>query len=491
MVDSTTPPSIEPIEAAPRRIAVACSGGRDSVALLHVTARMAAALNQELALQAEERCEAMIEVIALHVHHGLSPHADEWLARLRSWCLAWAEAGLPVRLTWRHVQLSLQSGDSVEAVARKARYAALKDMALSCGCDIVLLGHHQRDQAETFLLQALRGAGARGLAAMPSSAGRGGLIWTRPWLKHSRTLIDAYVAEHRLEHIDDDSNTDTRFARNRLRLNVWPALAQAFESAEGSLAQAAAHQADLKSCLDDWLQNKLPLVTSQLGEQLALDVVAWLAHSPGQQRELLRAWYKLAAQAALTREGALRLQDDLLRRAAQGIHGLRQGSARWQWQADRELVLYRGLLSARVLTDAVVFEGPVELSIKAPGRVVLPHGLGVLHVVSVEQGGVALASLETCWLASRAGGERFQMAPDRPARSLKKQFQLMGVPAWRRQGPLLYARDQLVFVPGLGLDARAWAGQGQAQVALSWQAVSGEDVRACTVTPDGAGARRG
>ena len=137
------PPRAEP---GPPRIAVACSGGRDSIALLHVTARAARPLG--------------VEVVALHVHHGLMSAADAWLAQLRAQCAQWAEAGLPVRLVFTRLTERPAPGDSVEAWARGARYRALAEMARAAGCDAVLLAHHRRDQAETFLLQALRGAGA-------------------------------------------------------------------------------------------------------------------------------------------------------------------------------------------------------------------------------------------------------------------------------------------------------------------------------------------
>ncbi len=113
-------------------------------------------------------------------------------------------------------------------------------MAIEGGVDLVLLGHHRRDQAETLLLQALRGGGVAALSAMPKSVRRDGVTWARPWLEQPREAIEAYLRRHRLRWIDDDSNDDDRFARNRLRRRVWPALADAFTDAEGALAAAAA-----------------------------------------------------------------------------------------------------------------------------------------------------------------------------------------------------------------------------------------------------------
>jgi tRNA(Ile)-lysidine synthase len=131
------------------------------------------------------------------------------------------------------------AGESVEALARDQRYAALGRMARAAGATLVLLAHHRRDQAETLLLQALRGGGVAGLAGMPARVERDGLTWARPWLALPRGAIEAYVRRYRLTFVEDDSNADPRFARNRLRHEVWPALAVAFPQAEARLADAA------------------------------------------------------------------------------------------------------------------------------------------------------------------------------------------------------------------------------------------------------------
>ena len=202
------------------RIAVAYSGGRDSTALLHATLVAAA--------------EQGIEVFALHVHHGLSPNADAWLAHCEQQCRRWARAGKPIAFAADRLTTLSAHGESIEAWARQARYRALREMALAHSVTIVLLAHHRRDQAETLLLQALRGGGVAGLAGMPRSVLRDGITWQRPWLDKPRAEVDAYVRRHRLKFIEDDSNADPRFARNRLRSQVWPALAAAFEQAEAA-----------------------------------------------------------------------------------------------------------------------------------------------------------------------------------------------------------------------------------------------------------------
>lgn len=451
-------------ETASKRVAVAYSGGRDSTALLHACARMAQSLGG-------------IEVVALHVHHGLSMHADAWVAHARAQCAGWAAQGLPVSLRWRRLQLDVAAGGGVEAVARRGRYEALAAMAREAGCDAVLLAHHRRDQAETFLLQALRGAGVAGLAAMPSGIERDGIAWLRPWLDHPRSSIAAYVAAHALSHVEDDSNGDARHARNRLRLAVWPAMSGAFDQAEGALARAAARQADVLACVHDWLADKLPRVT-RAG---ALDVAAWRAWPAPMQRELLRAWFREVAGQGLPASWVARLQTE----------AMGQGARRWPVDLHRdglalcrgELTLYRGLLNWRAMAAA---HGPPvgdrggpalphrawPLPITAPGDWPLPDGMGLLTVTlaSAEEPGLPWSRLQAAELRPRQGGERFQMGPGRPARSLKKQFQTMGVPAWERDGPLLWADGDLLFVPGLGVNAPARAPMSDPErVVLRWR----------------------
>lgn len=445
------------------------------MALLHATVRMAA--------------QDGVEVVALHVHHGLSPQADAWLGLVQAQCTRWVTEGWPVRLLWRHLALKPEIGDSVEALAREGRYQALAEMALEAGCDAVLLAHHRRDQAETFVLQALRGAGVAGLAAMARASHRHGVAWLRPWLGHPRERIEAYVAHHEVPYVDDDSNADGRFARNRLRLDVWPSLQTAFGDAEQVFAQAAAHQADVLDCLNDWLAVRLPMVTRLLDmpdgqARLGLLVPPWSACSEGQRRELLRAWFRRATGRSLPASWVHRLHREALGGSARRWP-LAMPAQRDLAALEGEAVLYRGLLTWRARPASEGREGreagvdhgrcraPLRLRIDRLGPVPLPEGWGALRVEPVEREGVPLAWLHDCELAPRQGGERFQVAAGRPARSLKKQFQMLGVPAWAREGPLVWAGGLLVFVPGLGMDARVWAEPGQAQVRFAWQPLAG------------------
>ncbi|MEW5835470.1 MAG: tRNA lysidine(34) synthetase TilS [Pseudomonadota bacterium] len=429
-----------------RCVAVAVSGGRDSMALLHATLRAAAQVG--------------IRVAALHVHHGLQPQAEQWLGELQRRCKRWARDGAALSFHWRRLQGRPAASESVEAWARRERYAALGEMACEAQASLVLLAHHRRDQAETFLLQALRGGGAAGLAAMPRSVAREGIAWARPWLDMPREAVEAYVRRYRLWHIDDASNDDPRFARNRLRLQVWPSLLQAFAEAEGSLASAARRAQQEAACLEELAC--MDLATACDGD--SLDIERWAALSPARRANALRAWLRARAGRGAS--------ETLLRRLLDEVPA---GRSPARWPADEgELRRYRGVLSwsaARAPSMRPDVPATRTIRILGPGRFLLPAWGGVLHVEPVHQGGVALDRLADARLVPRRGGEQFQHGRHGVARVLKKQYQAAGVAAWRRTGPLLYCGEQLVFVPGLGVDGRALAPSGVPQVGLRWEPV--------------------
>jgi tRNA(Ile)-lysidine synthase len=299
----------------PARVAVATSGGRDSTALLHCTLAQAQPLG--------------VEVWALHVNHGLMAEADGWQRRVQAQARRWG-----ARFDCRRLAGRPATGDSVEAWAREHRYAALAEMALAAGCPLVLLAQHRRDQAETFLLQALRGAGNEGLSAMPRQALRSGLLWARPWLGQPREAIEAYARRHRLASVDDTSNLDPRFGRGRLRSQVWPALLGAFPQAETVLAMAARHAQSARALALEVAEADAGLVC----EGTALQLGPWAALPAERRRNVLRHWLQqeLGAGAPQT------LVERLLAEAPA------PGPARWP-APGAEVRRQRGLLRVRRL----------------------------------------------------------------------------------------------------------------------------------------------
>ena len=272
--------------AAGNTMAVAFSGGRDSLALLHASCRAAQALG--------------LQVVALHIHHGLLPEADVWLRRAQRLCTRWRRRGWPLQLRWARLTGQPAPGDSLEAWARAGRHAGLARLAHEAGASLLLLAQHRRDQAETFVLQALRGGAPAGLSAMPRQIERDSLVWARPWLDKPRSAIEAYLRRHRLQPVDDPSNADVRLARNRLRLQVWPALEQAFAHAETSLAAAALRAQEARAALDELAALDLAPLVDGDGR---LAVAGWRCLSAARQANALRAWW--AAQAGHSAPQAL------------------------------------------------------------------------------------------------------------------------------------------------------------------------------------------
>jgi tRNA(Ile)-lysidine synthase len=396
----------------------------------------------------------------------LLPEADAWLRSARRLCARWQRRGWPIRLRWARLDGAPAPGDSIEAWARRGRHAALDRLAKEEGATLLLLAQHRRDQAETFLLQALRGGGPAGLSAMPTVVDRAGLRWARPWLDQPREAIDHYVRRFRLQAVDDPSNTDPAFARSRLRMQVWPALTAAFGDAETTLAAAARRAQEGAAALAELAALDLePLVDAQ-GR---LQVAGWRALSVARQANALRAWW--AAQAG--RGAPQALVSRLLAEVPAS------GAARWPAGDGGGCVVYRGWLQLAQPGGDNGHSGDadaaIELSLSplidlsCAGRWPVPGWAGVVEVSTATGPGLPVDQLRRALWRRRSGGERFQARPGSPPRSLKKQFQAAGVPEHQRAVPLLWSADgALLFVPGLGLDARHWASAGQPALALRW-----------------------
>ena len=425
---------------------------------MHATARCAQALAHE---------GFVLQVLGLHVHHGLSPRADDWLAQLQQQTQDWAAQGLPVELRWQRLSGAPGAGDSVEAWARAGRHAALQAMAAEAGASLLLLAHHRRDQAETWLLQALRGAGLAGLSAMPQQQARDGLVWARPWLDQPRERIDRYLQARGLDHVEDESNADPRFARNRLRLQLWPVLEPAFPGAEAALAQSARWAQEAAALLDEIAEQDL---RAWMKAPSGLDLRAWALLSRPRLSNLLRRWL----QDRLGRAAPASLVSRLLEEAAAAAHGA-------AWPAGAQVIQkHQGallVLPVPAPVPALPVDGRMDLS--QPGLHACPQWQGRFRVeLAGEPSSEAVGSslLRNVILRPREGSEQFQRAPGTPPRSLKKAWQAAGVPALARGGPLLFVDfpgesglpARLLWVPALGLDARC-QGQGEGPLMrLTW-----------------------
>jgi len=414
-------------------IAVALSGGRDSVVLLDALAAVAPARGHTLA--------------AIHVHHGLSANADAWAQSCAQRC-----AELDVACVVCRVDVVRRPRASLEALARRARYDALAEAARGIGATVVALAHHRNDQAETLLLQLLRGAGPHGLAAMPAlRETASGVAWWRPLLEVPRAGIDAYARDRNLAWIDDESNADARHARNAMRHRVLPALAGIAPHADATLARAAAHQAEAARLLDELAQQDADAAfdgTTLL--RSALDPL-----SPHRARNLMR-WFLRSQHVPAPSTARLAAMLDQLR-------GARGDSAIRLAHAGVEIGVHQGRITLHAAPPACFdlrWQGEPELA--------LPHG--TLAFGHAEGSGIDLAQVEGgVHVRSRAGGERFQIAPDRPRRALKSILRDAGIPPWDRRGlPLVFCGDALAAVAGLGIDAALRAGPGCPGLTIAW-----------------------
>jgi tRNA(Ile)-lysidine synthase len=423
------------------RIGIAFSGGLDSSVLLDAAVRVAGAA----------RCMAM------HVHHGLSPNAERWLAH----CEATARA-LGAGFDAARVDLRRESGVSIEAAAREARYRALDAMCASHGAAALWLAHHADDQAETVLLQLLRGAGVAGLAAMAPHRIEGGaaIPRIRPFLHLLRAQLERYARSRALRWIEDESNTDTRYARNALRHDVIPALSVHFPGFRDALARTAAHAASAQRLLDDLASIDLNTVARENGHALSRD--ALLALDDARAMNAMRGWMR---SAGLPVPSAARLTDMLRQlREARAEHALciehagrclrlYRGSIYWERDERRRPVgtAPYGAVAAIKETSALVWRGQEVWR--------LPQWHGSLVFVPAPAGEAPADTVPETLLASapliarpRMGGERMRRAPGAPARTLKNLFQEASVPAWQRDVPLFYVGERLLFVPFLGVN---------------------------------------
>lgn len=395
---------------------VAFSGGMDSQVLLHALAAIRAPLGAPLG--------------AVHVHHGLQDEADAWDAHCERVAreLDCDYVLLPVTVERTHTE-------GLEAAAREARYQALRDWLPSGAA--LLTAHHQRDQAETLLLQLLRGSGPKGLAGMPFSQafGRGQLL--RPWLDTPYARLQAYAEQAGLAWIEDPSNASVAFARNRLRHELMPAIREFWPALDGVLARSARHQATASHLLDDLAEIDFVPCQVKPEDSLNLSVTALLDLSAERRDNVLRFW--------IHRQGFRLPSEKLLRRITPELLQARaDAEPRITWPGA-ELRRYRDQLSLMPPLPAVPAGWQVPLP-ESPAA--LPAG-GSLRPQTRSGQGVALALLARgSWrLGYRRGGERLRPLGAAHTRSLKQLFQEAGVPPWLRDRmPLVYCDTELVAV---------------------------------------------
>jgi len=394
------------------RYCVAWSAGLDSTALLAALVELRAAARRD--------GKPVFGLRAIHVDH----HLQEASQAFREFCIATARR-LRVPLAVLDLQLRPRRGESVEQVARDARYAALA--AVLRPGELLLTAQHETDQLETVLLQLLRGAGVAGLKAMAESQpfARGCLL--RPLLAVDREALRAYAQEQRLSWIDDPSNQELRFDRNYLRACVLPPLLQRWPSAAQTVARSARLAAEVNVLLQRQARSDCDAAAD--GEALDLQVARRLA--PARLRAALR-WWIGARGLPLPDERRLQQVVAMIRLRADASPCVQWSGACIRRHQDRLLAAAEPRSERREMSSLMWQWSRVS-------RLELPQGLGSLQLRADPHGDVDLARLPRV-LAVRlpTGGERLlQKAGHRDVKDLLREA---GVPSWERlRVPLLFA----------------------------------------------------
>ncbi|MHB1115690.1 tRNA lysidine(34) synthetase TilS [Sideroxydans sp.] len=430
-LDDRIAAQLAPLLPAGSKLLLGLSGGMDSVVLLHALHRLAPKLGYTLS--------------AMHVHHGISPNADAWARFCTELCERYA-----IQLEIKHVDIApLKDTHGIEASARKLRHAAFAESA----CRYVALAHHADDQAETLMLQLLRGAGLRGVSAMPLVREQGSQLLLRPLLACGRTTLLAYAQQHALQWMEDESNADELYPRNFLRHRLFPVLEERFPAWRDTLGRSAQHFAEAAGMLEE------VALADGAGEPL-LAVAKLDALSPARGRNLLRHFLHLQG-APMPQEAQL---DDMLRQLRSARDNADVCVNFGEWQVRR----YRGHIHAmRALSS---FDPALRLDWQGEAALYWPPLQRELHFTAAVGSGISRDRLSQgqVSLRLRNGGETLRPQPLAARRSMKNLLQEHGVPPWQRERlPLLYCGDELACVVGVAVAAEFRAAEGEQSVMVA------------------------
>ena len=397
-----------------KRIAVALSGGLDSVVLLDTVCKA----------QAKDQSQ----IFAFHIHHGLQKQADDWLI----FCEKLAKK-YQVHFDFRLLHLTGNSEEgNIEARARAGRYEALTELCIEHGIKDLLLAHHQNDQAETVLLQLLRGAGVAGTAGMPAvreiNGEEGKVTLGRPLLNQSRKELEAYAKAHKLKWIEDPSNQDSKYRRNAIRKSILPALEKIQPEAIANLARSAGLLGEAQALLDRLAvqDGKIILLKTGLKHKTLMDLAK--KDLPA-TNNVLRYWLKANDLAMPSQERLAAWWRDL--------NSVKAG-AQLEWSHDQKSIrLWRGFLQIEELKTGQWIFKTIPVSSKTPG---LPSQ----WVKEAQENGLITEK-------DRSGSEKIQIKANTPRKTLKNLFQENDIPPWQRNAPLLYINGELIAVAGIGV----------------------------------------
>ena len=419
---------------SPLDLLFALSGGIDSCVLLHALVEVKKSLDFNFRV--------------MHVHHGLSPNADTWVEFCKQTCVVYQ-----VPLEVERVEVQKGAGIGLEAAARDARYKVLYD----AGADYIILAHHQDDQAETLLLQLIRGAGLKGLSAMAAQDENRCLL--RPLLDISRQEIEAYAKANQLAWIDDESNLDTKYDRNYCRHEIMPVIKARFPAADETLARSASHIAEASQLLNELAQ--IDAQACLIEGRMSVKRLGEL--NLPRAKNLFRWWLSSMGFVAPSSD---RL-DEML---TQLINASQDASLKISLDKANEINLRRYQGYAYIDTNHPERVSDIAMIWQGEARLTMPDGT---HLVFERHQGQGLAidrlGGHKLRIASRQGGERFKPDLIRPTRTLKHLLQEANMPPWQRERlPLVYLDDTLAVVPNVGVECNMQATQRDMGLVITW-----------------------
>lgn len=414
-------------------ILVAFSGGLDSTVLLH-----------QLVQWREQHPEVALR--AIHIHHGLSPHADSWVQHCESVCMQWQ-----VPLVVERVHLE-DDGLGIEAQARRARYQAFAQTLLPG--EVLMTAQHLDDQCETFLLALKRGSGPAGLSAMGENSPFAGTQLIRPLLAQTREALEAWARQHELCWIEDESNQDDTYDRNFLRLRVTPLLQQRWPHFAQAVARSAALCAEQESLLDELLASDLADCITAHGTLL---LVPLMMVSDVRRAALLRRWLAGLNAPMPSRDGLERIWQEVALAREDASPCFRLG----EYEVRRYQSQLWWVKSVDGQSETVI----PWLEWKTP--LALPAGLGSVQLISAGELRMPQED-ETVSIRFKAPG-LLHIVGRNGGRKLKKIWQEQGIPPWRRDTtPLLFYGETLIAAAGIFV-TREGAAEDEEGVSLVWR----------------------
>ncbi len=368
----------------------------------------------------------------VHINHGLSQHAQQWQQHCQSICRNY---GIDCHIETVQIQ---QQGKGTEAAARLARYHVFADVIKQTGC--LLTAHHLDDQAETVLLRLLRGSGLHGLAGISAYSRFADGFMIRPLLNYTREQLQAYAHMRKLKWIDDESNEDTRFARNYIRHKIMPRLQQVWPGANKTLSSAAELCQEGALLLSSYASELYRNVATDSCDQIRLLPLTQLEQA--QQRLVLRYWLQ---QQHIAMPSYVKLQE--IQRCLLTARPDANPIVAWgAYQCRR----FRGKLY--IVKQAEAIPTDYEQYWDLQKTLQLPAGLGSLSVQATMGDGLRLPANAGVTLKFWREGERFHPAKRQRSCSLKKLWQEWAVEPWRRDRiPLIYINEQLAAVVGYAI----------------------------------------